>query len=191
MPMSDDDFTELLTSVHEGARILRGEVVPGGRAWAVRADGTATPVSLDTVAARVCAVRDAEAPLTDSGVHRRRSPGGARVGAVGVGAAPCRCYYLALSFGMQTRHRRTLAALFAQPTRANLIYDEVVAMLRALGAEVDDRRAGSRVRVTLPTAAGPQRTGLHRPHPHKELLQYQVRDLRAFLAACGITPDSE
>ena len=57
MPMSDADFAELLESVREGGRILRGEETSGGRAWTVAADGTATPVPPATIAARLRAAR--------------------------------------------------------------------------------------------------------------------------------------
>lgn len=87
---------------------------------------------------------------------------------------------------MLRRHRRTLAAIFASPTRANLVFGDVLAMLRALGADVDEGRAGSRVRVTL----GDRRMTLHKPHPRKEVKKYVVEDVRAFLAEADVTPRS-
>lgn len=86
---------------------------------------------------------------------------------------------------MSARHRRTLAAIFERPTRASIAYDEAVALLRALGAEVDEGREGSRVMAFL-NGVGFR---FHRPHPGKELKKYQVEEMRAFLTNAGITPD--
>lgn len=88
---------------------------------------------------------------------------------------------------VHSRHRRTLATLFAVPTPAAVLYEDAMALLRALGASVDEGRRGSRVAVTLRGAVA----SLHRPHPAKELKRYQVRDLRDFLAGLGVMPDTE
>lgn len=85
---------------------------------------------------------------------------------------------------MRRRHLDTLRAIFATPTRRSLTWADVAACLRALGAEVDEGREGSRVRVRL---AG-RRLTLHRPHPQKELKAYAVEDVRAFLTEVGVTP---
>lgn len=85
---------------------------------------------------------------------------------------------------MSARHRRTLAAIFERPTRASIAYDDVIAMLRAAGAEVDEGREGSRVMVFLNGVV----FRFHRPHPGKELKKYQVEDLRVFLTNAGLVP---
>ncbi len=51
--LPDADFAELLESAREGARLLRGEAVPGARAWTVAEGRPPEPVDLATVAARV------------------------------------------------------------------------------------------------------------------------------------------
>ena len=54
---------------------------------------------------------------------------------------------------LSRRHRGTLEALFAEPTRAGIAWDDVVALLRALGAEHAQGR-GSRERFSLISYAG-------------------------------------
>ncbi|MFL5386559.1 MAG: type II toxin-antitoxin system HicA family toxin [Longimicrobiaceae bacterium] len=81
------------------------------------------------------------------------------------------------------QHQRTLAAIFEDPVRTNILWRDIVAMLVHAGAEVRNG-AGSRVRVTL---LG-KRVTLHRPHRRKEASSYTVRDLRAFLLLTGVVP---
>jgi SHS2 domain-containing protein len=84
---------------------------------------------------------------------------------------------------MSSKHRRTLAALFEDPVRSNILWNDIVAMLVHFGAKLRNG-AGSRVRVTL----SGKRVNLHRPHPRKEVNAYTVRDLRAFLLLTGVVP---
>jgi len=84
---------------------------------------------------------------------------------------------------MSGKHRRTLAALFEDPVRSNILWSDVVSLLRHLGAKVRSR-GGSSVAFTL---RGHTMT-FHRPHPGKELKPYAVRDLRAFLIERGVEP---
>lgn len=84
---------------------------------------------------------------------------------------------------MNTRHRRTLEAVFAEPTRANVEWSAIEALFGALGAEMEER-AGSRVGVAL---NGVGRV-FHRPHPGKEAKKPVVRSVRAFLTEAGVTP---
>ena len=85
---------------------------------------------------------------------------------------------------MNSRHRRTLARIFAEPTPADLRWDEIEALLRGVGSEVTEG-AGSRVRVAL----GGIRAVFHRPHPHPETRRSMVRAVRDFLAAAGVEPE--
>lgn len=84
---------------------------------------------------------------------------------------------------MNQRHQRTLQAIFAQPTPATLEWARVEALVRALGADVEER-AGSRVGVALNNA----RATFHRPHPRKEIGRLTVQDVREFLVNAGVTP---
>ena len=79
------------------------------------------------------------------------------------------------------RHRKTLAAVFAEPVRANLTWSEVIGLLSAMGAEISEGR-GSRVRIHLEGI----RAVFHRPHPKKEIGKGAVRSLRRFLREAGV-----
>lgn len=84
---------------------------------------------------------------------------------------------------MRRKHRRTLDAIFAEPTRANIPWADIEALLVVLGAELSEGR-GSRVRISL--------RGLdavfHRPHPRKETDRGAVRSMRRLLREAGIEP---
>ena len=87
---------------------------------------------------------------------------------------------------MNKRHRRTLARIFAEPTPADLRWDEIETLFRAAGAAISEG-AGSRVRVAL----GGVRAVFHRPHPSPETRRGAVRAVRDFLIAAGVKPGKE
>ena len=82
---------------------------------------------------------------------------------------------------MNSRHRRTLAAISASPTPATLPWADIESLLRAVGCRVIEGD-GSRVRF--------EKDGFvavfHRPHPAKEAKRYQVRDARDYLKRLGV-----
>lgn len=84
---------------------------------------------------------------------------------------------------LNSRHRKTLAALFALPTPASIVFADIEAMLKALGAKVE-QRGGSRVTVELRV----EQWRAHRPHPGKEAKRYQVEEVRELLERSGIRP---
>lgn len=84
---------------------------------------------------------------------------------------------------MNARHRKTLAAVFARPTLASIVFSDIEALVMALGGTVAERE-GSRVRMEL---AG-QQWRCHRPHPGKEAKRYQIEEAREFLARAGVNP---
>jgi hypothetical protein len=77
---------------------------------------------------------------------------------------------------MKKKHSKTLEAIFEEPTRANIVWKDVEALFKALGAAVSEGR-GSRVRVALHDV----RAVFHRPHPEKEASRGTVRPIRRFL----------
>ena len=85
---------------------------------------------------------------------------------------------------MNERQRRTLARILERPTGADVRWDDLASLLRALGAE-EREGAGSRVRFVLAGSI----LSLHRPHPTPALRKYAVEDVRDFLAARGIEPE--
>ena len=84
---------------------------------------------------------------------------------------------------MNSKHRKTLEAVFAKPTSSTLEWARIKALLLAAGSVVIEGR-GSRVRF----AHGTHVASFHRPHPAKEAKPYQVEDARAFLVLIGVTP---
>ncbi len=84
---------------------------------------------------------------------------------------------------MNSRHRRTLATVFADPVSGTIEWAAVEGLLLAAGACLIEGR-GSRVRFEKD---GEVET-FHRPHPAKEAKRYQVRAARAFLERIGVTP---
>ena len=82
---------------------------------------------------------------------------------------------------MNSRHRKTLAAVFADPVNDNLEWRRIEALLRALGAE-KVKGSGSAVTFFL----NEKRADFHRPHPKREALRYRVKAVREFLEKAGI-----
>jgi len=83
---------------------------------------------------------------------------------------------------MKTKHRKTLEAIFARPTQANIRWHDVEALFVALGSTVKMGAAGSRVNVKLNNA----RATFHKPHPGKEINKPTVRSVRNFLKSAGV-----
>lgn len=84
---------------------------------------------------------------------------------------------------VNARQRKTLAAIFAEPTLASIVFADIEALIKALGGTVSER-AGSRVKIEL---SGHQ-WRCHRPHPGKEAKRYQVEEARALLERAGVNP---
>lgn len=84
---------------------------------------------------------------------------------------------------MNSTHRKTLAAIFANPVNGNLPWRKIEALLSAIGAQKDEG-SGSAVTFFL----NGQRADFNRPHPQKESLKYRVKAVREFLENAGIQP---
>lgn len=84
---------------------------------------------------------------------------------------------------MNSKHRRTLAAVFTDPVSAAVEWRAIEALLIAAGCEAVEG-SGSRVRFAMDEKV----ESFHRPHPAKEAKRYQVRAARAFLERLGVTP---
>lgn len=84
---------------------------------------------------------------------------------------------------MNTRHRKTLRAIFAKPTSATIVFSDIEALLVALGGEVHERE-GSRVKIIIAS----EQWRCHRPHPGKEAKRYQVEEIRELLERIGVRP---
>ena len=84
---------------------------------------------------------------------------------------------------MNSKQRRTLAAIFAEPVSGTIEWAAIESLFLAVGARLIEGR-GSRVRFEKD---GEVET-FHRPHPTKEAKRYQVRAARAFLERIGVIP---
>ena len=84
---------------------------------------------------------------------------------------------------MNTKHRKTLAAIFARPTPASIVFADIEALIKALGGSITERE-GSRVRTEL----NGEQWRCHLPHPGKEAKRYQVEEARELLERAGVLP---
>ena len=84
---------------------------------------------------------------------------------------------------MNSRHRKTLAAIFSEPVSGNIEWRKVEALLVAVGCEVIE---GTGSRITF--VKGDLKAGFHRPHPGKEALRYRVVAVRDYLREIGVQP---
>lgn len=84
---------------------------------------------------------------------------------------------------MNSKQRKTLEALFADPLNGAIEWQRIESLLVALGCVVVEGSGSS---------VGFEKNGIrvrfHRPHPNKEALKYRVKDARAFLQQIGVTP---
>ena len=84
---------------------------------------------------------------------------------------------------MRTKHQRTLARVFARPTRSGIRWADIESLLQALGVEIIEA-AGSRVHLVGDSKA----IVVHRPHPRPETARATVRQIATFLTDIGVTP---
>jgi hypothetical protein len=84
---------------------------------------------------------------------------------------------------MKRKHQRTLSAIFAHPTSANIQWKDIEALFRELGAEVSERE-GSRVAVVLFSEV----RVFHRPHPSPNTDKGAVASIRKWLEQHGAVP---
>ena len=84
---------------------------------------------------------------------------------------------------MNNRHRKTLQAVFEDPTTTNIAWADIEALLVAAGCRIIEG-SGSRIKIE----SDGQVAFFHRPHPQKEALRYQVKDARKLLENLEITP---
>jgi hypothetical protein len=84
---------------------------------------------------------------------------------------------------MNSKQRKTLAAIFTDPVPASIEWDAIESLLVAVGCRVVEG-SGSRVRFVF----GEVIETFHRPHPVKEAKRYQTRAAREFLIKIGVRP---
>jgi hypothetical protein len=84
---------------------------------------------------------------------------------------------------MNTKHRKTLEAIFEKPTFSNISFLSIESLIVSLGGHVVERE-GSRIQVLI----GGEQWRVHRPHPGKEAKRYQVEAARELLTKTGNQP---
>lgn len=84
---------------------------------------------------------------------------------------------------MNAKQRKTLDLVFRRPIPAEIPWDDVVALLRACEARIEEG-AGSRVNVELNGV----RATFHVPHPKRVAEQGRIRAVRRFLENAGVKP---
>ena len=84
---------------------------------------------------------------------------------------------------MNSKLRKTLAAIFADPVNVALEWARIESLLVAIGCEVVEGK-GSAVTFHKDGYV----LNIHRPHPGKEALRYRIVEVRGFLEDIGVTP---
>ena len=84
---------------------------------------------------------------------------------------------------MNSAHRKTMQAVFADPLDGGIAWSRIEALLLALDCR---RIEGSGSSVTFEKDG--VRAYFHRPHPRKDALRYRVMDAREFLLRLGVKP---
>ena len=82
---------------------------------------------------------------------------------------------------MNNKQKNTYKSIFTNPIRRDIIWNDVVSLIKALGGTVKEGD-GSRVRFDLNNVS----LNIHSPHPQKELKKYQVKAIREFLINAGV-----
>lgn len=86
---------------------------------------------------------------------------------------------------LSKKHRKTLADVFAKPTRPDVKWSRVESLVVALGGTVEER-AGSRVAFNLNGVLAV----VHSPHPSPDMSRPSVRSVAHFFSSAGIGADA-
>lgn len=84
---------------------------------------------------------------------------------------------------MNSKHRKTLESVWADPVNGNLEWARIEALFVALGCRIVEGPGSS---VTFDWQG--RKSSFHRPHPNKEALRYRVKAVREFLQSMGVKP---
>ena len=82
---------------------------------------------------------------------------------------------------MNSKHRRTIEAIFSKPTMSDIAWSDVEKAIVALGGTMSEG-TGSRVRFLLNGTIAT----FHRPHPKREATKAQINSVRDYLIAAGV-----
>jgi HicA toxin of bacterial toxin-antitoxin, len=84
---------------------------------------------------------------------------------------------------MNTKHRTTLRKIYTRPTAANVRWNDLEGLMKALGATIQES-SGSRMRFCL----GDLVAVFHRPHPSPYMRKGAVDAARRLPQNCGVKP---
>lgn len=84
---------------------------------------------------------------------------------------------------MNNRQIKTLQDIFQNPTRSNILWNDIESLFRGAGGIISQGN-GSRIRISLNGV----RAVFHRPHPEKETDRGAVKSGRRFLTEAGVRP---
>ena len=84
---------------------------------------------------------------------------------------------------MNSKHKKTLQAIYTLPTNKSLPWDDLESLFVALGAKIIEGD-GSRVKFVLNNKV----IRYHRPHKPKTVRAYQIELTRIFLESMEIRP---
>ena len=100
---------------------------------------------------------------------------------------------------MNSKHRKILEAIFADPVRADIAWQDIESLFKAQGGIVREGR-GSRVRFIMGKEKDamdgenateveyPMVATFHRPHPQPYTDKGAVKSVRRFFEAIGVKP---
>jgi len=84
---------------------------------------------------------------------------------------------------MSHKHARILENIYTDPISGNIHWRDVESLIHHLGASVGNAR-GAKLHVSLNGVEGI----IHRPHHGGVCTRQEIKHLRDFLAAAGVTP---
>jgi len=84
---------------------------------------------------------------------------------------------------MNSKQRKTLTAIFADPVRSDIKWNDIESLFAAFGGNVEEAR-GSRVCVEINGVVA----HFHRPHPQPDTDKGAVKSVRRFLENAGVKP---
>ena len=84
---------------------------------------------------------------------------------------------------MNSKNRKTLEAVFADPVKTDIKWADIESLFAARGGVLEEAR-GSRVCVEL----NGRIAHFHRPHPEPDTDKGAVKSVRRFLKNAGVTP---
>ena len=88
---------------------------------------------------------------------------------------------LHISTTLNSKHKKTLKAIFYNPVKSDIPWKEIEKMFIAMGAEVSEG-SGSRIRIFL----NHRIAIFHRPHPEKVTDKGAVKSVREYIINCDI-----